>query len=249
MPDGGLLKMTEEQQLFTGVIGEDSDGTFWQKALPTFEKRLEKKGHTAQSACLLSNERKNRSFIYTQNEKENVFFDSRDFAYLNNCKFLHITPFYTDYKNTVKKVAGLVKKVNGPRISFCPALVYTSLGLEVLEPILKKTYIVFFSKEELSLLFKDKETGSKELVSYGPEIVICTLGEKGVLVTTKEKQLIVPTKEVINIVDTTGAGDAFAAGFLAGLLEKKSLEDCAKMGNIIAGKSITQFGLHWMKGV
>jgi ribokinase len=234
---------------FSGVIGDDRDGAFWEDNLLAIDTKLSKKGNTAKSACLLSNNRKSRSFLYTQNEKENEFFDNVDFAYLNNCQFLHITPFYTDYKHTLEKVDAVVKKIAEPRISFSPALVYTSLGIDALKSMLKKSYIVFFSQEELALLFADKEKGSKELLSCGPQIIICTLGEKGVLVTTRKKQFVVSGEKVGTIVDTTGAGDAFAAGFLAGLVEKKSLEECAKMGNKIAARSISDFGLQWMKSL
>jgi sugar/nucleoside kinase (ribokinase family) len=43
-------------------------------------------------------------------------------------------------------------------------------------------------------------------------------------------------------VDTTGAGDLYASGFLHGLIEGKSLESCAKIGSILAGKTIEVIG-------
>ena len=50
------------------------------------------------------------------------------------------------------------------------------------------------------------------------------------------------TKEVRKIIDATGAGDNFAAGFLSKFLEGKNLEECAAFGNELAGKIIRQFG-------
>ena len=44
------------------------------------------------------------------------------------------------------------------------------------------------------------------------------------------------------VVDTTGAGDAFAAGFLYGLLNGKGLEECGRLGNIVAQFSISEIG-------
>jgi ribokinase len=43
-------------------------------------------------------------------------------------------------------------------------------------------------------------------------------------------------------VDTTGAGDAFCAGFLYGLLNGKSLKECAKLGNFVASRCIMKMG-------
>jgi ribokinase len=44
------------------------------------------------------------------------------------------------------------------------------------------------------------------------------------------------------VVDTTGAGDAFCAGFLFGLLKKKDLYECGRLGNLIASKCIEKVG-------
>ncbi len=231
---------------YAGITGDDTDGLFWETNLSSVSLQLQKKGETARSACLLSNNRENRSFLYTQDKKENDFFDDVDFDILNNCKLLHITPFYNDTEVTLEKLIKLTDHIEKPKISFNPALVYSMLGLKKLAPILKRTEIIFFSKEELSLLFTDIKKGSKELVTYGPKIVVCTLGEKGALITSRDKQILVATKPVTNIIDTTGAGDAFAAGFLSGILQNKSLEESANIANKIAGKSITNFGLNWI---
>jgi ribokinase len=56
----------------------------------------------------------------------------------------------------------------------------------------------------------------------------------------KEKYLVKPFK--VKVVDTTGAGDAFDAGFLYGLLSGKNLCECAKTGNFIASGCIMSMG-------
>ncbi|RLI11220.1 sugar kinase, partial [Candidatus Bathyarchaeota archaeon] len=46
----------------------------------------------------------------------------------------------------------------------------------------------------------------------------------------------------VNVVDTTGAGDAFCAGFLYGLIKSKNLYDCGRIGNFVASKCIMKMG-------
>jgi ribokinase len=46
----------------------------------------------------------------------------------------------------------------------------------------------------------------------------------------------------VKVVDTTGAGDAWNAGFLYGLLKNRSLEDCGKLGNFVASRCIMEWG-------
>lgn len=69
----------------------------------------------------------------------------------------------------------------------------------------------------------------KELKEKGPVLVIATLGDKGSIVYDGEEYItfgIIPC----NVVDTMGAGDSFIAGFLKGILEKRSVQECMKMG-------------------
>lgn len=73
------------------------------------------------------------------------------------------------------------------------------------------------------------------------DTLVCTAGANGAYIANKGKIIHVPSNPV-NLVDATGAGDLFAAGFLAGLSQGKSLEICGKMGNISAGEVISSMG-------
>ena len=67
------------------------------------------------------------------------------------------------------------------------------------------------------------------------------MGEKGALIShCGEVIFIDPLK--VKVVDTTGAGDAFAAGFLSGYIQGYELTVSARMGNIVAGEAISHIG-------
>jgi ribokinase len=67
------------------------------------------------------------------------------------------------------------------------------------------------------------------------------LGDKGCYVTDgNESHIVEPFK--VKAVDTTGAGDAFCAGFLYGLISDKSLYECGKLGNFVASRCIMKMG-------
>ena len=75
----------------------------------------------------------------------------------------------------------------------------------------------------------------------GVQIVAVKLGDKGCYVTNgAERKTIAPFK--VQVVDTTGAGDAFNAGFLYGLLHDKTLAECGRLGNFVAAQSVTKMG-------
>jgi sugar/nucleoside kinase (ribokinase family) len=92
---------------------------------------------------------------------------------------------------------------------------------------------------------KGYEEGADELLSYGPQVVCVTLGEKGCYVATREKRIYSPVKEIVpseKIKDKIGAGDVFAAGFLMGASKRCPLENCAEFANIVAAESIQGSG-------
>ena len=80
------------------------------------------------------------------------------------------------------------------------------------------------------------------LVDAGVTTAIVKIGDQGCLVGTKEGILRVPAVQGVRCVDTTGAGDTFAAGLIAGLVDGRSMTDCARLGCAAASCSIEEFG-------
>ena len=79
------------------------------------------------------------------------------------------------------------------------------------------------------------------------ETIAITRSEHGSVVITNEHTYRVPTKPVANLVDTTGAGDLFAAGFLHGLCQGMDLVRAAELGNCCAGEIIQHLGARSLK--
>jgi len=103
--------------------------------------------------------------------------------------------------------------------------------------------IIFANEEEISSLIDAKSFD--EVVSFGKEIkkqLIITRGEKGAISICSEKISEVGINKDLKIVDLTGAGDLFAAGYLHGYLNNFSQKDCLKKGTEMASKVIQQIG-------
>jgi sugar/nucleoside kinase (ribokinase family) len=69
-----------------------------------------------------------------------------------------------------------------------------------------------------------------------------TRSEKGSVIRHGDQTIVRPASPVEELIDTTGAGDAYTAGFLFGYTGKKSLEECAKLGTFCATQVIQQIG-------
>ena len=90
--------------------------------------------------------------------------------------------------------------------------------------------------------FDDVEKLIDRLIALGVPNVVLTLGEKGAFVKGPSVSRRVPAFQCGNVVETTGAGDAFAGGFAVALAEKKSLVAATVYGCAVAGISVTRAG-------
>jgi 2-dehydro-3-deoxygluconokinase len=77
----------------------------------------------------------------------------------------------------------------------------------------------------------DEREAARELLRLGPRMVVMKLGDRGALALTAEGYVDSPAERVARIVDPVGAGDAFAAGFLAGQLRDMDLSASLALAN------------------
>jgi sugar/nucleoside kinase (ribokinase family) len=75
-----------------------------------------------------------------------------------------------------------------------------------------------------------------------PPVVALTRGASGAIATNGKETVTVPAVRVDRVIDTTGAGDLFAAGFLLGLARHRPLEDCLRLGALAAAEVISHMG-------
>lgn len=103
--------------------------------------------------------------------------------------------------------------------------------------------IVFANEAEMKSLYETSSFDSAvEAFRSDCRIGIVTRSEKGCVVVTREETHAIPAFPVDELVDTTGAGDMFAAGFLHGLTSNRELDDCARLGALAAAIVIQQLG-------
>jgi sugar/nucleoside kinase (ribokinase family) len=107
----------------------------------------------------------------------------------------------------------------------------------------KETDILFSNEAELTALYQTK-TLDEALTAARAEcgMVVSTRGDKGVVIATPLEVTTVPSLTEVKLVDTTGAGDLFAAGFLFGLIREMDLATCGRLGHIAAAEAISHYG-------
>ena len=106
---------------------------------------------------------------------------------------------------------------------------------------MKYTDILFINQHEekyLTELF-----GTVDIRELGPDIVVSTLGSKGCKVISNSEIITVGVVPA-DLVDPTGAGDSFAAGFLTGFVKNYPIEKCAQIGSAVASVTIRSRSTH-----
>ena len=103
--------------------------------------------------------------------------------------------------------------------------------------------ILFANEDELKSLYETTDfDAAVQLLRKDCHIAAVTRSEKGSVIVTRDDVHEVPAAPVSQVVDTTGAGDLFAAGFLRGLTQGKGLTSCARIGAIAAAEVISHVG-------
>jgi ribokinase len=162
--------------------------------------------------------------------------------YASRAHFLHLTSFVGENSfQTQKKLLDAVP--DDVKVSFDPGALYARKGYAAVEPILRRTYVLIPNAIELKLLTGkiDYCQAADLMVGQGVKIVAVKLGASGCYVTDGRERHLIKALNV-KVVDTTGAGDAFCAGFLYGLINEKSLEECGRLGIFVASRCIMQMG-------
>lgn len=106
-----------------------------------------------------------------------------------------------------------------------------------------KIDILFANEAELmSLCETDDFDAAVKQTAKQVDMLIVTRGEKGAIAVQGGDMVAVDAEPVTRIVDTTGAGDLFAAGFLSGYAEQRPIADCLTIGAIAAAEVISHYG-------
>ena len=232
---------------FVGKVADDHEGklqvdSFISESVDVNGLIHSKKGRSG--AVLGFVDKKGARALYI-NPGENDTLESReiDLEYVAQTSFLHISSFVGEKPfRAQKKLAGMLP--NSIKLSFDPGALYAQRGFTAIEPLIRSSYVFMPNVLELEQLTgeTDYRKSADIILSMGVKIVVVKLGSKGCYITDGKEQVTVESFTV-KTVDTTGAGDAFNAGFLYGLLDNKNnLYECGKLGNFVAAKSIMVMG-------
>jgi len=231
---------------FIGKVDDDREGKmlledFRREGVDTNGIIMTKRGRSG-TAMSFVDEKGERALYVDSGVNDTIEFNEISKEYAFQTRFLHLTSFVGEksFQTQKRLVENLPKTV---KVSLDIGELYARKGLKALEPIMNRTFVMMPNGKELQILTKkaDYKRNAEILLEKGVKIVAVKLGGKGCYVTDgKESHLIEAFK--VKVVDTTGAGDAFCAGFLYSLISGKSLYECGRIGNFVASRCIMKMG-------
>lgn len=123
-----------------------------------------------------------------------------------------------------------------------------------LKHVISKTDILFINESEIRQLAVERNTvkAAKKMQALGPQIIVVKRGEYGALLFYKQECFFTPAFPLEDLYDPTGAGDTFAAGFMAyldqqGNAEFETLKEAMVMGSVMASFVIEDFSFDRIK--
>ncbi len=224
-----------------GIIGAVGEDIFGEMAL----KELEENGVDV-SRVIKIKERTGFTAVIVDSKGENTMFNFLGANVLFSPE--HIDWTFIDEYDILVAQAGVssdtfLEIVSMAKRSGMTVFVDTSYPSEIPEEAYSYMDYISPNLRELAGItgLNDPLKGAKKLISKGVETVIVKMGKEGVLIVDEKSSKQIKALDV-KAVDTTGAGDAFDAGFILGKIKGLSDEESVNLGNVCAAISVMKKG-------
>jgi sulfofructose kinase len=221
---------------YIGVLGEDEGGAFlkgeFEREGVDLSRLRVQAGARSQICMVLVEAGTGRRSILCYRAAGELVLDEADRTYISSARYLHLDGNLMDAAITAARWA----RDDGVKVSFDANR--PRPGLDELLPLVD----VLIASERFPLAYtgqEDQVRAGRSLLEMGPEVVVTTFGAEGCLCLWEDQAIHVPGFQV-DVVDTTGAGDAFHGAFLYGLLQGWELERAAVFANAVAAINCTR---------
>jgi len=233
-----------------GKLGRDSFGDFALKDLKqagveTSGMVLDKKVDTSATVVLV-NRKAQRSFLHSVAANDCIYETELKLSRLSQFQHLHVGGYFLFSALDGKPMADILKKAQkkGLKTSLDTAWDLKGRWMKALKPCLP--YLDYFmpSEREVKMLlgYTNPARAARAFLKLGTGVVIIKLGEKGSYFLNREGLEIKVPAYRAKVVDTTGAGDCFCAGFIKGLSLGSDIKKSLQLGNAAGACAVEALG-------
>ena len=234
----------------TGFIGKISDDDFGEKYEEGLKKEnveyfySKKREELPTGTCLIlvtpDSERTMCTFLGTAGK---INEDDVSSDVIKKSEIIFLEGYLWDEGDPKKAFDKVIKNARKVAMSLSDQFCVDRHKPHFLELVKNKLDITFANEEEIKSLLETKDFN--EVINFSKQLnklVIVTRGEKGAVAVNGNEVVESDIQKNLKIVDLTGAGDLFAAGFLHGYINKLSTKQCLEKGTEMSSKVIQQIG-------
>lgn len=189
-----------------------------------------------------------RTFVTNRNGSLwKMTIDDVDLSRLGEARLLSLASIFNNPLLDCQALVKIFKEAKAQNMVICADMIKARLG-ETLEDIKEALgYVDYFfpNYDEACLMTGETELEkiADKFLDCGIQHVVIKTGKKGCYIKSQDKSVLeVPAMKGITAIDTIGAGDNFASGFITAILEGKSLKECAEFANVTASISVQSIG-------
>jgi sugar/nucleoside kinase (ribokinase family) len=238
------LAMLGAKTGFIGAVGKDETGDFFENDMKKAGVKtmlLRRDTETGTAVALISPDSE-RTFATHLGAAVELNAEDLDPDHFNDFDILYLEGYLIFNKPLVERACDIAKS-KGMKVALDLASYnVVEAKLEDFREIIEKYTDIIFANEEESRAFTALEPESAlHRLSEVSEIAVVKIGKEGSWIKRGEEILKVGTMKV-NCIDTTGAGDLYASGFLFGYASDLSLDNCGLLGSMLAGHVISITG-------
>ena len=242
----GLSQLGDEVG-FIGKISDDDLGNKYEEGLKNENVKYfysKKKEKLPTGTCLIlvtpDSERTMCTFLGTASQinENDINLDA-----INKSELIFLEGYLWDEGKTKKAFEKAIKNSKKVAMSLSDKFCVERHKPHFLNLVKNKLDIIFANEEEIMSLIDTNNFN--EVINFAKEInkhLIITRGEKGAISVLNDKISEIGTKSNLKIVDLTGAGDLFAAGYLHELMKNSSTRKCLEKGTELSSRIIQQIG-------
>ena len=237
---------------FVGAVGNDDMGRFFKKDMQVNQINpiLFRTMHETGRAMALISSDSERTFATYLGASVDLSVDDITHDIFEDYDYFYVEGYLVQNQEMIEKAMRLAAAAN---LKVCLDLASFNVvedNIEFFMSLISKYVDILFANEEeiRTLCGKSPEEGAQEIRDL-VEVVVIKLGAEGSFCVCKEKMVRIGVRPSTPI-DTTGAGDLYASGFIYGHMKGLSPETCGKMGAILSGRVIEIIGAkmdeaHW----
>lgn len=228
---------------FLGKLGSGTNSDFIHKSLikENIELLCAHGSGNAGYSIILDNLKHDRTILTYKGINDELREKDVPFRKLK-AKWFYFSAMMNESFHTLERLAEFAQQ-RDVKIAFNPSMYLAEKGIHHLKQIISRTELLILNKEEACLLVGQNSIEELlfKLKNLGPKMAVITNGKKELYAIDGE-HIYKAKPPYVKIVDTTGAGDAFAASFLCGILKKNNVEFAIKLGITNAMSVITHYG-------